>query len=106
MDISEERGYRIIRIHQALERGMDLSTLRSEIELSLGQGTNQIVLALHENSYLFSEILAHLVTYYKMITNQGGALWLVQSNQKILYLLETLGLTDMIPVVNNVQELP
>jgi anti-anti-sigma factor len=106
METISDRGYAIIRIRQTLDRGVDLSPLRVQIEHALSQNMNRIVLSLSENSFLYSEILAHLVTYYKMINAQGGSLWLVQSNEKILFLLETLGLTDMIRIVKTENELP
>jgi anti-anti-sigma factor len=106
METVAERGYAIIRIRQTLDRGVDLSPLRVQIEHALSQDMKRIVLSLSENSFLYSEILAHLVTYYKMINAKGGSLWLVQSNEKILYLLETLGLTDMIRIVKSESELP
>jgi anti-anti-sigma factor len=101
-----QNGYQIIRIQETLQRGMDLSPLKTCIEQSLAQGRNHIALTLTEDSYLYSETLATLVTYYKMISVQGGSLWLVQANEKILFLLETLGLTDLIRIVHSEDSLP
>ncbi len=99
-------GYAVIRVNQTLERGMDLSPLKAYIEQALAQGYNRIALSLDENSYLYSETLATLVTYYKTIESQGGSLWLVQSNQKVVFIMETLGLTDIIRIVATEDALP
>ena len=101
-----QNGCVIIRINQTLERGMDLTPLRTLIEQCLERGYNRIAISMTEDSFLYSEILASLVTYYKMINGTGGTLWVVQSNEKIVGILEILGLTDMIRVVPSEQALP
>jgi anti-anti-sigma factor len=99
IQVINERGYVIIRIGQNLDRGINLTPLRECIQQTLDAGNTRIALSLSQGSFLYSEILAHIVTYYKMIAARGGSLWLVQSNEKVLFILETLGLTDMIRIV-------
>ncbi|MBD3392614.1 MAG: STAS domain-containing protein [Chitinivibrionales bacterium] len=106
IEVVYQNGYQIIRIAQTLDRGMDLSPLRSCIEQALAQGINRVALSLTPDSFLYSEILAHLVTYYKMVNAQGGSLWIVQANEKILFILETIGLSDLIHIVPSEDALP
>lgn len=106
LEIAIEKGYFIIRILQTLQRGDDLSQVRTTIEQALSQGYRRIVITMNEKSFLYSEILARIVTLYKLITSNNGSLWIVQSNEKILFLLETLGLSDMIRIVPSEKALP
>ena len=106
IEVVYQNGYQILRIKEHLERGMDLSPLRRAIEMSLAEGKTKIALSLSPDSFLYSEILANIVTYYKMVSAQGGSIWVVQDNEKILFILETLGLTDLISIVSSEDALP
>ena len=96
----------IIRINKTLERGMDLTPLKMTIEQAVAKGWLKIVLSISNDSFLYSEILASIITYYKMVDSAGGSLWVVQDNAKILAMLETLGLTGLINVVPSESALP
>lgn len=98
-------GYRVFRIKEDLALGADFGALTTLIERALKKGVTKIALHFTPRSYLYTPTIARLVEYYKLLSERGGSLCLVQSGGDILEVLHTIGLTRLVRVVSSEGEL-
>jgi len=68
--------------------GEGTSTLRDAIRDSVGAGHKKILLNLGEVNYIDSSGIGELVSAFTTVTNQGGALKLLNLNKRIQDLLQ------------------
>ena len=104
--ISEKSKFEIITISDSINIISELTDLKDIIETQLSSGKKNIAVHFLNADYLYSGAISVLVSVYKQITEKGGKLCIIEPNQKIVKLLEQMCITNIIPVVDDLDSLP
>jgi anti-anti-sigma factor len=105
IESDEVNGYQVFRIKEDLALGADFGSLTALLDRALKKGRGKVAIHFTPRSYLYTPTIARLVEYYKLLSDKGGTLCLVQPNEEILQVLETIGLTKLIRIVSSEEEI-
>jgi hypothetical protein len=94
-------GFKIFRIRCDIASRHNLETLTETIETALKEGTGKIALSVTADSYLYSEIIAHIIRYSEIVCRYGGEFCLIEDDAHIRDILNTIGLTRLVRVVDS-----
>ena len=97
--------YTVIIIHDPLKVIADLSEFKAEIEKRLALGEKNVAVNFSDATYLYSGALSVLVTCYRMISEKGGNLCILEPQQRILELLIQMNIDSLIDVYKSEEEL-
>lgn len=100
-------GYQIFYIHHHIDRNSEiLNQLQTEITHALDNNQLQIAISINTNSYLYSEVIAKIITIHEIVASKKGTLFIIINEPHILSIFETLGLSDLLNLINYENELP
>lgn len=94
----------IIDLKGRITLGEDTGVLRDQLRKVLAQGDKNILLNMHDVTYVDSAGLGELVGAYTTATNQGGAVKLLHLQGKMKDLMQITKLHTIFPAFDNEQE--
>ena len=77
----------------------NLESLSQLIEQALREGRRTIVLSVTADSYLYSELIAHVVKCQSIVKRYGGTFCLVENDPGLRQVLDKIGLSRLVRVV-------
>ncbi|MBD3346042.1 MAG: STAS domain-containing protein [Chitinivibrionales bacterium] len=98
-------GYQLLKIKKELNLNSDLTELRQIIEEYVEKGPINIALKFTDDSYLYTKSIASLVQSFEMVRDHGGKMAVINPNEDIIEVLNTVGFTDLVKICKNEEEL-
>ena len=92
-------GFRIFRIRCDIANRHNLENLTETIESALKEGTKKVALSVTADSYLYSELIAHVIRYSELVQRYNGEFCLVEEDAQLRKILDNIGLTSLVRVV-------
>lgn len=103
--IVKKDKYIVITLSDSINIISELTELKEIIEEQLKEGNKYIAVKFLNADYLYSGAISVLVSAYKVITDENGELCIIESNDKIMNLLDQMCITNIIPVHSSASEL-
>lgn len=104
-NVSKINKYVIITVSDSINIISELTELKDIIEKQLIDKNNYIAVKFLNADYLYSGAISVIVSAFKVINEREGELCIIESNGKILNLLEQMCITNIIPVYQSVEDL-
>jgi anti-anti-sigma factor len=93
--------YQLFTIDENVGVRTDFSNLNDTIKTCLRQGKNRLAFQFTSESYLYTHTLVFLVNFYKQVDESGGKICLVKPNDSMREVLDLLGFTTVIEIVDS-----
>lgn len=103
--ISNKGKYVIIAISDSINIISELTELKTIIDEQLKTGNQFIAVKFLNADYLYSGAISVIVSSYKVIKEKDGELCIIESNGKIMNLLDQMCITNIIPVYSSADKL-
>jgi anti-anti-sigma regulatory factor len=98
-------GFHVFKIREDLALGADFGSIIALVENAVRKGNVNIAIQFTHRSFLYTPTILRLAQIYKTLQTNGGTLCLIQPNEDILAMLDKIGLTKIIRVVQSENEL-
>ncbi len=100
MDMVSSRvhDYVVLKVTEDLSAKSDLSQLKDEIKKLVGKGHVNIALSFTQNSYLHTQTISTLVQCIETVRERGGVLGIVNPNDDIRDVLNTISLDKLVQI--------
>ena len=98
--------YRVLRISDEISHISNLEELRSMIRCYLEKDEQYLAVSFTDASYLYSGAIAVLISCFKLISEQGGDLALIEVHPELLNLLSQMGIDTLVNVYASEADLP
>jgi anti-anti-sigma factor len=98
IEIAKRKDYVILRIQEDLSAKSNLAQLKERILGLLRKGQANIALSFTRNSYFHSQTIATLVQCIETVHEQGGTLAIVEPNEDIRDVLNTISLDKLVTI--------
>jgi anti-anti-sigma factor len=96
----------VFRVRCDIATRATMAELHKAVEKALDEGLRTIAISFTADSYLFSEMLPHLLRLQRLVDSRGAQLRLVESDPELRAILDRIGITQIIQVAASVSELP
>jgi anti-anti-sigma regulatory factor len=94
-----EDGCQFFRVRCDMASRKNLESLGELIEQALKDGKRTIVLSVTADSYLYSEFIARVVGYQRVVKQYGGEFYLVEDDPQLRMILERIGMRELVKIV-------
>ncbi len=95
----EREGCTFFRIRCDILNRQRLDELDGLVEEALREGRKSIALSVTADSYLYSELIAHMIRLNSIVKSWEGMLYLVEDDAQIRQILDRIGLSRLVRVV-------
>lgn len=99
-----DRDCQIFRLRCDITNSANLNNLTELIRRALDEGRKTIVLSVTADSYLYSELIAHIVKYERLVRQYHADFCLVEEDLQLRHVLQRIGLTRLVRVVSSENE--
>lgn len=108
INISTEcyENMRMFRVRCDIANRTTMNSLREAVKSALDSGLHSIVISFTADSYLFSEIIPHLIKINAMAEGSGAVLYLVENDPQLRTILDRIGISRIVHVVGSCSEVP
>ena len=97
---------RIYRVRCDIANRRTMQNLSDSVEKALNDGLRDIIISFTADSYLFSEIIPHLIRLNDMVQQRGGTFRILESDAELRAILGRIGITKIVNVVETLPRLP
>jgi anti-anti-sigma factor len=96
----------LISFNKDIDARSDISELLPTVREALRDNTTRFAIEFTPNSYLYSKTIAVLVRCMNTVHEEGGDVFVISSNPKLIEALNMFHLDRLLTVCSSVEELP
>ncbi|MBD3420013.1 MAG: STAS domain-containing protein [Chitinivibrionales bacterium] len=105
IESSRVNNYLVLKIKEDLGLNSDLTELKNIITEYVDEGITKIALEFTQDSYLYTKSIAILVQCCESIREKNGTMALINPNEDIIDILETINFDSLIQICDSEEKL-